>query len=230
MRSILTILSALALLALATSNTGATTYYASITFDNTDNMYNTPNPNATTGGFLWINTGGGPALANNDVNMQLLGGTSPTSLSVCPIAPNCTPPPSNTTLLLSDGTADGDVTAFGNGVFIDNSCQTYAVPGSTFAGTYYFQLFAWSGMYNTYAAAVAASAAGTPGVYVGETPVFQNLAGGYANASSPIPSIPQDLVDMPALIMAKAVPEPSTLLLAAAGLLGMSACAWRRRG
>jgi hypothetical protein len=198
-------------LAAATSDIGATDY-ATITFDNTDNMGNTTNPNATTGGLLWIDTGGGPALANNDVNLQLLGGTSPTSLSVCPLAADGTPPPSNTTLLLSDGTANGDVTAFGDGVFIDNTCQTYDVPGSAYEGMYYFQLFAWSGMYDTYAAAFAASAAGVPGVYVARTPVFQNPAGGYIDASHSVPpSLPPDLVDMPAMVMRAVLPGDANL-------------------
>ena len=90
----------------------------------------------------------------------------------------------------------------------------YKVPGDNM-GYAYFVLRAWTGDFTSYAAAVAG------GALVGTTPVFVN------NAQLGLMPTP-DLAQMPALIL-KPVPEPSTLLLAGAGLLGLLAYAWRKR-
>jgi hypothetical protein len=84
-----------------------------------------------------------------------------------------------------------------------------------------------SSAYASYAQAYAASAAGVPGVLVGQTPVFR---GDIWDASA----LPGDSFNtlgmyMPALILQKAVPEPSTIMLAAIGLFGLVAYAWRKR-
>jgi hypothetical protein len=196
-----------------------------IFFDNTDNT--SLNPLATTNGLVWINSGSGPVWLNQDINMELLCGTSAGTLAQLTNLNYDGNPldngPQYSTWLLSVGTADGIGTFFGDGQFIDpygDEWVTYQTPTS--GASFDFQILAWTGNYNTYAAAYAASASGTPGIYVGETPVFlQATATGIG--------IPPDMVSMPALILARAVPEPSTLFLTAAGLVGLLAYAWRKR-
>jgi hypothetical protein len=96
----------------------------------------------------------------------------------------------------------------------------------------YFEIQAWSNatdgtQYNTYAAAYAASQAGKPGVYVGDSGVFTSPVG---LSSSIPPSTGNNLDGMPAVVLRPApTPEPSTLLMTAAGLVGLLAYAWRKR-
>ena len=135
--------------------------------------------------------------------------------------------PQYSTLLLSDpySGAGGNGTFGYPGQFIDmNGFEwvTYQTTTLIPATNFYFQFLAWTGTYNSYSAAYAASASGTPGIYVGQSTVFINpMAIGIG--------FPPELDHMPAVILAKAVPEPSSLALAAAGLLGLLAYAWRKR-
>ena len=164
-----------------------------------------------------------------DLNIELLGATSPTGNFARLVA---TPgggqsnPTAFTTLYLKDipysdaGTPNAGQydTAFSGlaGGFLDSSLgYVYNVPDTT-SGTDYFVLRAWTGDFSSYAAAVAG------GALVGTTPVFANPV---AFGIAPIP----DLTGMPALILQHPVPEPSTLVLAGAGLLGLLAYAWRKR-
>ena len=90
------------------------------------------------------------------------------------------------------------------------------MPGTT-SGTDYFVLRAGPGISPAYALPWLAAA------LVGTTPVFANPV---AFGENPIP----DLTGMPALILSPApTPEPSTLVLVGAGLLGLLAYAWRKR-
>ena len=173
---------------------------------------------ATTGGALWIDTGSGPVQYNidTDVNVQLLV-DAPAPYGWTAVA----------TYLLSDGSANGDETDFypDPGLFLCTSAPDPSIPGTDFLtgpyASYNMELYVWTGNYNTYTAAVASR---TLGVYVADSGVF--------NQSVPFgspPPFPDTLVDMPATILQQvAVPEPSTLALAAAGLVVLLAYAWRK--
>ena len=143
---------------------------------------NTTDPNATTEGCIWLNSGGTLSLMNQDVNVQLIV-DSPTEgwtpLIGYPLNGQPAGTPTTSTLLLSDSdplnsqfggsSASGDITAFGEpGVLYDCNGSPYAVPGAADAGPFEFQLLTWTGtQYTSYAAAV-----GQPGVYTGRSGVF----------------------------------------------------------
>ncbi len=150
-------------------------------------------PIATTGGALWINTGNGPVQYNldADVNLQLKV-QAPAPYGWTTLA----------TMLLSDGTAKDDITAFypdPGGFYSDN---LPAIPGTNnVSGPNYafnMQLYFWTGNYNTYGAAQAAAAAKTPGVYVADSGVFSQ----YVPYGAP-PPIPMSLTGMPAMILSQ---------------------------
>ncbi len=243
MRRVMTVLCTAAVVVLAASATRALAQDIIL-----DNYFNTSNdPHATTNGLIWINTGNGvPFLVPNtatangdnfpppasdtiwDLNIELLGGTTQSNLArlVGSADGGQGNPTAFSSLLLKDIPYSDDGTpnagqydtsfSLEPGSFFDTSnCYEYIVPGSTGSG--YFQLRAWTGDFTSYSAAVAG------GALVGTTPVFYNPVG---YGISP----PSDLVDMPALILSPApTPEPSTLLLAVAGMLGALAYAWRKR-
>lgn len=224
MRLAMTVLCALAMGAFFAS-TALATSYNEMQFDNLNNT--STSPTATTKGLVWINSGSGPQELQQDINIELLGIASSTNSPVTPTQ-DCYQLSNGdlAKLLLSTGTATGDYTFMDSpGNFIDcgpDSGTAYAVPGSAGIKPYcFFEVRAWTGNYSTYAAAYAASASGTSGVYVGQSTVFLNPADSVGTS---------ELDDMPAVILAKvATPEPSTLLLSAAGLLGLLAYAWRKR-
>jgi hypothetical protein len=226
MKRAMTVIGLLTILALVSGTTLATPFTGGLCLDNMNNT--STNPSATTGGLVWIDTGSGPAKLNEDINMQFLcGGAQNTLAGLLNLnyTPNLANGPQYSTFLLSDGTATGIGTFFGSGIFLDpNGIEwvTYQTSTLTPQTKFYFQIKAWTGSYNTYDDAYAASAAGTPGVYVGKTPVFINLTATGIG-------FPPEFDSMPALVLAKAVPEPSTLLLLAAGLMGLLAYAWRKR-
>jgi hypothetical protein len=173
--------------------------------DQTDTYYS---PTATTGGAFWINQGDGPVLLQDDINVQLLGGLTPTALTVLPDPGGG--PPATSTLLLSDGTASGDISAFAAvgpgyyGLLADNSGSAYVVPGATTSGgDFYFCLLAWTGLYNTFDTAASA------GAYVADSGVFLNPTGG-GSYSDP-PGVPANLDNMPAMVLKPTLPGDANL-------------------
>jgi hypothetical protein len=230
MRRAVTTLSVMAMVLLAATAAFAAGQQISLDNGNSDPIVwggtyaNWNSPTATTGGALWLKTGSGPAVqypySAGDINIQFLI-QAPAPYGWTTMA----------TLLLSDHTADGDMTAFGpgyDGFFFDLSGNAYEIPGTNnFTGPYNHynaRLYFWTGNYNTYADALTAATAHTPGVYVADSGVF-NQSVPYGSP----PPIPGDVSGMPATIMSQPVPEPSTLLLVATGLLGLLAYAWRKR-
>jgi hypothetical protein len=190
--------------AMVTTLAGAAhgTGYDGIYFDSDRNT--SMDPHATTNGQFWIDTGSGPALLENDVNAQLLCGTSAGSLSLLynPASVPGSPlvhGPQYSTLLLSDGTANEDITFFGDGSFLDQFGVTWVTMSPPYTSTAYFQLTAWTGLYNTYADAYVASANGTAGVYIAQTPVFSNPVADLSGDPIPAPL----LYDMPAVLLAR---------------------------
>jgi hypothetical protein len=169
-----------------------------IFLDNINN--NSPDPLATANGLFWLSTGGTPALINQDFNAAFYGGSTSNSLSLIK------------TFLLSNGSASG-VTAFGPGTFLDPTGNEYPVAGAFTSG--FFQVQAWTGNFNSYAAAVAAHAPAA------QSPIFVNAV---ACPTAP----PPDLYNMPAMILS-GVPEPSTFALAAlGGLCALLLRRWRK--
>ena len=166
-----------------------------------DWSYNTStSPTATTNGVWWIDTGSGPTLMPFDVNVEVLAGTSLSTLGVMYPNTSDTPPMGPPSIwLLSDGTADNDITFNGPGLCcpLDGTAgeMWYQVPGTDhYSGepADWFDVTAWTGNYTTYDAAYAASAAGQ-GVYVAQV-LFQNPT------DSPI-----DITNMPRLSNSPAV-------------------------
>jgi len=191
-----------------------------------DNSANTSLSTSATGnGLVWIGANVGSAVLlgsptdpniaassaitgnpEDDINVQLLGGSSAGSLSVI------------ATWLISDTTAWGDnIYAQGNqyGDILDPLGNTYSVPHVAVGTTATLEVLAWAGTYTSYAAAVG-------NTYVGSTGVFSNPTGG---AGAP-PGPPAGLSGMPALVLTP-VPEPTTFAMIGLGLASMLAV--RRR-
>jgi len=168
-----------------------------INLDNHDN----PNtsPTATSGGLVFLDTGGGPALMTTDFNVALFGFTDSATVLTHPVAS------------MTGANATGD-NIFGNGTFFDLAQNSYPVDGTTTASaTAFFILQAWIG--NTSFATAT---------YTAQSPVFSNPLGGTGQP----PSSPQEVSGMPALIVTS-VPEPSTFALA--GLGAAALLIFRRR-
>jgi hypothetical protein len=237
MRRVTLFLSVLAIAALAASFAQATTFYDWEYIDTSEGAVNTTNPHATTEGSVWINTGSGPTLIQQDVNVQLLVnaptvGWTPLIGSPLNGAPISSGTPTTSTLLLSSAydsytggsTALGDITDFPDQGIFDANGVGYAVPDTTTPGTFQFQLLVWTGLYTSYAAAEASH---TLGVYACAGGVFTD---GIDYGPSP-PGLGSGWIDnSPAMILQQVpVPEPSALLLVACGLVGLLAYAWRKR-
>jgi hypothetical protein len=167
-----------------------------------DNVFNTGtnDPAATASGLFWISTGGAPVLINQDFNASFYAGVTSNSL------------PLIASFRLSDGTAIHD-NAVGPGTFIDPSGPfSYPIQGSTTSA--FFQIQAWTGNFNSYAAAVVAGA-----------PAAQSCV--FINPVAVPPGTAPPLTGMPAIVLS-VVPEPSIFTLAA--LAGVSALLpWRGR-
>jgi hypothetical protein len=163
------------------------------------------NPAATAAGGYDTTIAGAPNFTQ-DLNLELLYGTTAGSITT-PIV----------TLLLSSsaspangnigGTymASGDISALG-GAILDNNAQEYNLA----AGTYFFQVLAWTGSAASYAAALQ-----TSGQFAGASQVFST-----STAALPAPSADISGVGIIGLVPT-AVPEPSTLAMAGVGLASM---------
>ena len=170
-------------------------------FDMSNNT--SQSPTATTGGLWFVSTGGNTSLLNVDVNAVLYGSATQTG-TFAPLA----------TLLLSNGTASGDITFFGAGQFQDQSGVPYSVTGAGTSAFFYIQ--AWEGNFNTLS---AAELAGVP-VYDG------SVNGIFSNPTAVSPAPAPAMTGNPAIVLA-VVPEPGTF-----ALLGLGASAlliFRRR-
>jgi hypothetical protein len=154
-------------------------------------------PAATSGGLFWIRTGTAPVLIQQDFNAAFYAGTDSSSLSLI------------STILLSNGTALGD-NAGGPGTFFDPSGAIYTFQSFN---SVFVQIQAWTGNFNSYAAAVNA---GGPAA---QSPIFANPLG-----IPPAP--PAQLFGMPAMVLS-GIPEPSTFALVGAG--GVFALLLRRK-
>jgi len=154
-------------------------------------------PTATSSGLFWISTAGTPVLINQDFNAALYAGTDSSNLSLLNI------------FLLSNGTAIGD-NPF-PGYFVDPTATAYTIQGAF--STAFVQVEAWTGNYNSYA---AAAAAGAPAA---QSAIFVNLVG-------VPPGTPPPLLGMPAMVLST-IPEPSTFALV--GLGGLSTMLFLRR-
>jgi hypothetical protein len=183
-------------------------WYDGVELDNTDNT--STDPNATTNGLFWIDTGSGPVLLNNDINAQFVCGATASSMTLLTnlfyTPGTLANGPQYSTYLISNGTATdfgtpglGDITAFRNGLFCDPfgvEWVTTVPPEGTPA---YFQIQAWTGTYNDYDDAYAASARGVAGVYAAQSSIFTNPV---ALGSFPI-QVPPDLTNMPAVVLTR---------------------------
>ena len=219
--------------------------YPQIPNDSVSGYYQTLpyGPTATEDGFIWLKTGSG--------SPSLFGGSS---LTVACYYKNTTGANGGWTFEETENadcssypgqfvagepiTVASDVSSGGDGRYVaDNNLAivgTETIPTTDLGGTlvtwnqtkFYLQM--WTGSYTTYAAANAASAAGTPGVYVAQSaPFLADLGGG---GEAPFDYV-NEFMYMPAVVLQKGVatPEPSTIVLAAAGLLGLLGYAWRKR-
>jgi hypothetical protein len=153
----------------------------------------------------------GVANFSQDLNLELLVGTSPTSITTDEI-----------TLLLSDSTvttssapggtstAAGDISAAG-GYIYDSSAVAYSL--ASFAGeTISVEVEAWTGNFSSYA---AASAQGS-GAAFGTSQVFTAAVPATANGF-PIDASGVGVINL----TTAAVPEPGTMALAGLGSLSL---------
>jgi len=167
---------------------------------------------------------------NEDLNLELLYGSSPNSLSSTPIV---------SVLLDSQNSrshggqpgkkvnANGDI-SFGYSIF-DQSFRQYGF-GPSYAGkTVYVEVLAWTGDYSSYQSALAS---GNPNVAVGTSAVFIDPA--HAHRFSPGDIRSETVVDLVSdgsnqVVGNTVIPEPASFPLAASGLALASTFLFRRR-
>ncbi len=235
MQHLLKVLTVTALVAIAGGVAhGFTPYYGALYQSNnmlSSGPCDTTNPYATTNGALWIDTGSGPVLNAQDINMELwcgpTSGTYAGQLAPMEFLPwyngsanaGNSSGPEYAVSLLSDGTATGDEQNVGpgyfccqGGSFLYNGTEEYynelvcqLTAGVSNYSPFNYQAQFWTGdspSYDSYAAAYVASAQGAAGVYIGQTPVYENDSVNDTKATQ-IPPIPGDLDEMPAVIMAR---------------------------
>ncbi len=169
---------------------------------NMDNFNNTNmSPFATSSGLIF---GPGGGLLTGNISATLLGGATSNSAALTSII----------TLLSSTGQILSGNAIGSPGQFFDVSGAAYNVPGVAPGQTAFLDLEVWEGNFSSFQAALAG------GGLVADSGIFANPTGG---AGVP-PSIPQDLVGMPAINF---TPEPGTLTLC--GLGAASLLFFRRR-
>lgn len=165
-------------------------------------------PSATTGGQVFIN---GVLDTATDINAELLYSSTQTGtfspvVTLLLSATGATP--SSSALGPNNvGAASGDATSFPGQIF-DNSGTAYIIPGVAAGATAYFEVEGWLGNSSSLA---LAQAGGQLGGITAAFPVVLSSATGTEAA----------LINMPALNLVTAVPEPSTLAMAGVGLASM---------
>jgi hypothetical protein len=152
-----------------------------------------------------------------NLNLELLVGSTSTTVTTDVV-----------TLLLNGATATSttalgsvqpganDIIKSGGDIF-DPTGNVYTVP----AGTAWAQVLAWTGDYSTYAAAVAAGQSGIAGIDAGISQIFALIPPPSASQQADISNIENvgdGNIDLTQITIA---PEPSTLALAAIGLVSM---------
>jgi hypothetical protein len=173
-------------------------------------------PTATSNGRVFFQSGGSTTIDNStDINIELAYGTTASSVSLANAV---------TTLLLTssqtegNGTlgetlsAAGDISVFGGGRIFDASGTGYQFPRIAPEIYVYFEIFAWTGSFSSYSAALASGTA-----MAGSSGVFQEQLVA-ASASH------NNIQEMPALILTHSivpVPEPSTVVLVGLGGLAL---------
>jgi len=177
-------------------------------------------PNATSGGLVFFKTTGAAAVdQSTDINVELAYGTTAANVSLANAV---------TTLLLSvsqsagNGTlgetlsADGDISVFDGGHIFDASGTGYQFPTLPVNTWVYFEVYAWTGNFSSYAAAQASGTA-----MVGSSGVFKEQL-------VAVNGVHNNIQSMPALVLTHSVapvPEPTTTALVGLGgltLLGLS--------
>jgi hypothetical protein len=174
-------------------------------------------PTATSEGRVFFQNGSSTTIDNStDINIELAYGTTASNVSLANAV---------TTLLLSssqsegNGTlgetlsAAGDISVFGGGRIFDASGTGYQFPTLSPATYVYFEIFAWTGSFSSYSAALASGTAMT-----GSSGVFKEQLVAVDASHNNI------LQGMPALILTHSivpVPEPSTVVLVGLGGLAL---------
>ena len=174
---------------------------------------------ADSSGAAYDTTINGVPNQSQDLNLQLLFGSSPTSFSSIPVV----------TLLLSSSaipsgsqigqtlSAAGDITALYT--ILDNSGEEYILGSGYENRTDYFKVLAWTGQFSSYQAALASD---DPSVSAGTSAIFTEHIPGNP------PAIPTDISNV-GVVNLVPVPEPATYALATGGVSLASMLLFRRR-
>lgn len=166
-------------------------------------------------GAAYDTTIGGVANTTQDLNLQVLFGTSATSVntSIMTLLLSSADTSTSSSALGQTLSAAGDITAFGGAIY-DNSGAGILWPAADAGATLYLQVLAWTGNYSSYADAAAAKVA------VGQSSVFTITAGATPTA------FPNDISGVGVIDLVP-VPEPTTMALA--GLGGLALLLFRRK-
>ena len=189
-------------------------------------------PTATSGGAIWVKTGSTYALNEQDVNIECDFRTAPDQPTI--VITN--------TVLLSTHVADWDVSYAGYypypGYFQPGELVNltpykvndpspyyqqlgqYWLPSMGPTTNFQFDMYFWYGNETSYAAAAADREKVAHTGWFNAGPTFHNVDLANDNTFEYMPSV---------VLQPQATPEPSTLLLTAAGTLGLLAYAWRKR-
>ena len=131
----------------------ATYMHAQGTFviDSFVNSGNGSSSSSTTGGLVWINSGGlGYQLdTTQDINLGVLWGltstTATTALNIDPFGLDTGAAAGSGNWIASQATGMGDITAYGTGALLDSQGISYVVPGAAAGTTIYLVLQGWTG-------------------------------------------------------------------------------------
>jgi len=172
----------------------------------------------TTEGSSVVSINGSAAQVDLNASLLYFNGTS--YVDIVNLLLSDTTPTSGLTVSVPPATtqaAGGDISAYGNGILIDNSGNNYIITDEAASDVVSFEVEAWGGSASSYAVADA-----TPGTLVGASaPFTETLSSSGSPENANIGSMPSfNLTPVP-------TPEPATL--AFAGLGGLSMLLMRRR-